>query len=476
MLERKKTKQELAFWLLLLLAAVYCLPMICSTGYTVYWADDFTHYNSMMSMPGETLLLKSLAYTKHIYLTWQGTYFAIFLQSILSPLHRGGLPLLRGVSIANILLFLGSVYYFFYKLLKGNKTLALVCFHMVLLPLLFYGQYNEIYYWLSGQCSYSFPLSLALLSLGGILGLDASRHKKVRFSVSAALVVLAVGGSLEVSGTVCFAIVILATAEFFQKGKLSKAAIGYFALAFAGSLINAAAPGNFVRHAVIDENRISLIKCTVRAVLCCVRELRQYLLGTDTAFIAFVMLAFAVGLVGGLRIETKKCVAFVVEFLLLPVVTVFPVAMGYSTTDVSGVPRVKFVFDFVFLAAALAVAFLAGNWFKRREFGVSGQTVATVLVCLAVFAVLERSAALGAFQPIAVTKCLIKGTLAQAASEVEAAYAQIENAEEENVVVVFPNVPDWYNVSPLSSDPSDWKNVSVAQYYGKESVSFVKPE
>lgn len=83
-----------------------------SAGYTVLVGDDFTHGVRVgaFHVPFFQYFVASLQYMKEIYLDWQGTYFAMFIQALLSPINNFGLPQLKAVMILNVLLFAGALF------------------------------------------------------------------------------------------------------------------------------------------------------------------------------------------------------------------------------------------------------------------------------------------------------------------------------------------------------------------------------
>ncbi len=471
----KKIRNEKMFIFQVVVALLFCLPIVLSAKYTVFWADDFSHCNGMQEMSGSNLFIRSIQYVKDTYMDWQGTYFAIFLQSILSPLARGGIRLLRMISLVNIMLFFYSVYYFINAVTQfiNKKSFAIICFNLTIIPLFLYSQYNEILYWLSGQCSYSFPLSFALLSLGMLLRVKNSKRPKVRFALSVLIVVLAVGGSLAISGTVCFTIIIIATLEFFKEKKLSRETIVYFLFAFGGSLINAIAPGNFVRHSVIDANKISISKCLFYSFKCYIKEFERYVFDRGTTFIVFMIMAFILGMVMRLKLNKGKCAILIAEALIIPIVTVFPVVMGYSNTGYTFPVRVMFVFDFIFICSIIIGCFLIGNLIEMEISDANKKIVLIMLVGLSIFIVFEKSNNLEDYQPFIIVESLVDGSLEKTADDLINVFEQIENSDESDVIVNNPSVLGWFNISPLSDNIEDWRNLAISKYYGKNSVSFV---
>ena len=144
-----------------------------SAGYTVLVGDDFTHGVRVgaFHVPFFQYFAASLQYMKEIYLDWQGTYFAMFIQALLSPINNFGLPQLKAVMILNVLLFAGAlfgvVWTAFDFILKKEKMphIRLTVFTIILFTILDADIFTEIFFWYSGAVAYSIPFSFMLLAV-----------------------------------------------------------------------------------------------------------------------------------------------------------------------------------------------------------------------------------------------------------------------------------------------------------------------
>lgn len=141
--------------------AINCLAIFfmvyviaASAGFTVLVGDDFTHgvRVGVFHAPFFQYFAASLQYMKEIYLDWQGTYFAMFLQALLSPINNFGLPQLKAVMILNVLLFaaalFGVIWAAFDFILKEKKMpqIRLTVFSIVLFSILDADIFTEIFF------------------------------------------------------------------------------------------------------------------------------------------------------------------------------------------------------------------------------------------------------------------------------------------------------------------------------------------
>ena len=175
------------------------ISMVHAASYSVLAADDFSHGNGVgiFHVSFMEYLLASFTYSKSIYLTWQGTYFSMFLQALLSPINNFGFRQLRCIMAANALMFYVSLIIFAWKALSVNAKEKLHVKLMIIAILVFsfcgFESYPEIFFWFSGATSYSFPLSILLFAI--VLFWNTYEKKStISFVGAIVLGVMAMGG------------------------------------------------------------------------------------------------------------------------------------------------------------------------------------------------------------------------------------------------------------------------------------------
>lgn len=234
--------------------------VVSSARCTVLVGDDYTHAVRVGSFHASlpAYLAASLRYSRELYLDWQGTYFAMFLQAFLSPLNNFGLPQLKVVMVCNALLFFAALFGVWWAasglIWREGRAygLRLTIYTLLLFAILDAQVFAEIFFWYSGAVAYSLPFSTALLALAALLlsnrGGVPGRGRNVCFVLSAILLFLAGGGSLIVSGTACYAALLLTVGFYLASGEVSAGNIAVTVSGILGALLNAAAPGNYARH------------------------------------------------------------------------------------------------------------------------------------------------------------------------------------------------------------------------------------
>ncbi len=470
------------------LIAVNCLILFfmvyviaASAGYTVLVGDDFTHGVRVgaFHVPFFQYFAASLQYMKEIYLDWQGTYFAMFIQALLSPINNFGLPQLKAVMILNVLLFVGAlfgvVWTAFDFILKEEKMphIRLTVFTIILFTILDADIFTEIFFWYSGAVAYSIPFSFMLLAVMFFLLLNNdsySKKKKRVFSVCAAFFLFcASGGSLAVTGTGCYIVLLLAFGFYLMSRKISVSNIVVTAVGIIGAIVNVIAPGNFSRHTQNSGGEgfmlLQSAKWTVKNVWA---ETERLTKETMFGVMLIAMLLMGIYLADRLRGSLKEYGIVSVLALAVGYVTALPVAVGYAGPLFPN--RCYFILDVVMVTAFLNFAVFIGcclnEWAGLRE-----NRSACAVLFVVLFAVFLASPERSEDSPLlTVAKLMHNGTYRDYYEECTAIYDYLENCEEENVVLPMPDYIEGFECFYFDEDENAWVNVGLAEYYGKESV------
>lgn len=177
------TKDKLLLTVAIIWLAVIILPVVVACGYAVPSSDDFSLNISWPN--GESgLLILMLQRVKNLYLTWQGPFFSNFIVAF--PLFR-----IFGVTGLRIFLTLNAIAFFVAFILLVNevcywidisehtRTIATVLLSAIMLGLLITGNYeDEIFYWHTGACAYTVPLTVSMLCVSCFLSYERKESKK----------------------------------------------------------------------------------------------------------------------------------------------------------------------------------------------------------------------------------------------------------------------------------------------------------
>lgn len=473
-------------WIIILcnLSAIFFMGyvMISSAGYTVLLGDDFTHGVRVgaFHVPFFSYVAASLRYMKEIYLDWQGTYFSMFLQAFLSPINNFGMPQLKLVMMGNALLFFlslfGAVWAALDFLWKDGRGMhvRLTIYTVILFSVLDADVFTEIFFWYSGAVAYSIPLSFMLLSGMCFLLVNNARYTKRRrnvlAAVSAVLLFLAAGGSLAVSGTGCYGILLVALGFWLADRKICVRNIVVLAAGIAGSLINVAAPGNFARHTYSSggSNSWRLIQSVKWAVKNVWSETGRLTRETMFGVMLLVMLLMGIYLSGRLRSVLKTYGIISVLALGWGYVTAFPVAFGYSGPAFPN--RCCFVLDVVLVLSLLNFAFFVGCCLDRWADLRADRRVWAVLLTVVFAAFLFAPEGIEESSLTAVAKSNHNGSYKRYYEECNSIYEYLENCPEEDVVLKMPDYIENFECFYFDEDENGWVNVGMAAYYQKNSV------
>lgn len=483
-----------------ILIAVIGAVLAAGAGYTVLIGDDFTHGVRVGAF--HTSFLKyfaaSLMYVQDLYMDWQGTWFAMFLQAFLSPVNNFGLPQLRAVMVGNALLFLLALIFMLWEGLSffstgGGKTeeRRLIPSRLVVLTFIFVSVtnadlYTEIYFWFSGAVAYSMPFSLLLIALALLLRINRGEINQSEINqeinrggrktwtrracavCAGVLLLLSSGGSLAVAGAGCYMALVLALVFYLYHRKISACNIAVFAAGFAGALANAAAPGNFSRHDKTAGAGLHFGRALWYAARMFLEEGSRLFRKTVFGLIFLSLIVAGIYLSGKCRIALKEYAVASVLALAAGPVAEFPVAVGYGSFNIPN--RCYFIIDTLLVISLLNFALFLGVCLHRLAGMPSkGQTLWVMCyVCLA--AALVSPLSLADMPLYRVARSVHNGSYREYYEECAQVYGYLESCPEEDVVLEMPEYIEDFACFYFDSDENGWVNVGMAEYYGKKSI------
>jgi hypothetical protein len=155
-------------------------------------------------------------------------------------------------------------------------------------------------------------------------------------------------------------------------------------------------------------------------------------------------------------------------------VTVFPVCLGYSSTDLAN--RCEFVLVVSIVFALMSIAISIGYLIGQRTERVFGQRsiIVIVLFWVAVSCVnldwrINETVLFKMYSQV------IKGEFKQYYAKCREIYGLIESDMNSDVFIYeFPEEIDNYYCLGISEDMTWWYNSAMAHFYGKNTVQYVK--
>lgn len=469
-----------------ILISIGCLIIIAVTvgiltagaGYTVLLGDDFTHGVRVgafhVSFPG--YLAASFRYVKELYLDWQGTFFAMFLQAFLSPINNFGLSQLKAVMIGNALFFFLSLLALLWvslSFLKGKfLSLRLLILMFFFVSVTNADVYTEIYFWYSGAVAYSIPFSILLVALTLFLLMNRGTMrpgKKRGCAICAGILLfLSAGGSLSVAGCGCYVTLLLTGVFYLRSRRISLPNMAVLAAGVAGALVNVVAPGNFARHDGTAGAGLHFVQAAVYTAQMFLEETGRLFRDTVVGLVFLVMIAIGLYLSGKCEVALREYGITTVLALAAGLAAYYPVALGYSSDYIPN--RCYFIIDAALVLSLLNLALFAGICLhKQLKLPADGRTVSVLLyICLAALIVSPLSVAQ---MPIyRVARSVHNGTYRDYYGKCVEIYDYLETCPEEDVMLEMPDYIDDFECFYLDSDENGWVNVGIAEYYGKKTV------
>lgn len=460
---------------LLLLTIIF--PILLGCLYGTPSADDFANSLGWQNYEGRHLeyMFSNLV---DIYKIWQGTYFGIFICGF--PIYYSlGLIGLRMWLFGVVVLFFVAVFLVgisFIKWIRIERASKSVTILIVLTLFLFYvlgtNNLDEIFYWYTGTCVYTLPICFFLLCISFSMFYETS-EKRIFLLLGIIFAFLAAGGSLDISALLCSILLFGIIYNYLVLKKISKGFwIGLTALA--GTIINVMAPGNYVRHAAIDEKirLLSSIGSTLLRVNSVISsEFRNGLL------LVVIVVSFVVAY------ENLEKGVFVFKYpglvtlycYIAILITDFPVALGYSHSNLPS--RCSFVEHIAIAVYMILVSVYWAGWVKNKEIFRFTREIYLILaiVCIIPLSIYFDVYSLRELTPYKMIWHLSKGDYQVTAEREKSIITQIEESPEADVVVYVTRLGEeqWTNIKPigLTEDKTHWINTGVAQYYGKNSVT-----
>ncbi len=438
---------------------VMSLMIVGNAWYTIYANDDFEHalLTGAFHVGFFDYLKASFAYARDMYMDWQGTYFSMFIQALLSPLNNGGLPQLRIVMVFNAILFLTSFLFFMNTLIIYLKKdvqlhIRLLIFALVFIQLFSSLEYPEIFTWFSGSTSYSFPLSFLFISVS--LALMAEEKEKKGLLIASILTgFLGMGGVLGITGMGCSFMLLLVVVPLLFEKKLKKRLSIVFCTYFVFALFATLAPGNFRRRANVSA-AFSPIKAFFLTA-------KKYFYGAeslfkDTGFIVIFLIFVVLGIIIGKAIAKKDfwryACASVLAFLV-PFITLFPIILGYG--GYTYFPNrcyflMNITLTLVFVNLAFAIGCLINRYIGSEE---NAKIVVCVLASLAVVCFLVNGNRAEENLAVIQINNLANGSVKRYYNECNNLLEEIKNSSEEDVTVDrLPDAVPHYAEFFLSQD------------------------
>lgn len=402
-------------------------------------------------------------------------YVYFYNDSVSPPLNGLGLVQLRAVMILNVLLFNAALWIFVRAVCRSmhvkETSYTVLFFLLCVIGIFAFTGWTEVFYWFVGSTVYAFPMTLCLLGLTMTL-----QAKSFKGNCAAVLLMfLASGGALQIAGAGCCVLLGICVIKWLNKSIKRRDYI-IFGIAVLGALINTVAPGNYVRHEILDDTGLHFGATAIYTVLEVLQTVETLLFNTPC--ILLILVAVMIGAVIGKtkKIQNIKIVSAVILLCVItPFVTCFPVFLGYSSTLDEFPNRCKFIETIVIVCGLVLIAAIAGCLMSEKLHSLRrGELCVGLALFLIVMADTNPAWTASQSVPGQMWKEIARGSYREYYEEVNEIYDMVEHDPNENVFIYeMPEEVPHFPILRLREDMSYWINTGCAGYFGKASVQTV---
>lgn len=455
--------------------ALLTVPTYILCFYALPCSDDFitaTGIREQLEL-GETYLGIAWRNTQSYYVSWGGFYFAVFLNFFISPFARAGIWGIRIFICIVHLLWYSSLYWlcavalrFFFKINSRKQILSI--YVLLLFAFTNIEVHVETMTWYTGMVAY--VLVVVCMIWGIIFFLNGLESGKLIWIVGASVIgFLVSGGALNIAAMNCgiYLILTLFGCLYIRR----KVYFICFGSSLIGALINACAPGNFMRHnGSVD---IYQILCAVKGSAFQTWEQLQVFFFETPYMLVLILLLF-------LALQFKEKGSFqypmpgiVTGILIIGCIVVnFPVYLGYEGYYPG---RCCWVQDCVIFLGTFFVTFYWAGWLKCHGLQVkmSNEFVWYMAICCSLFfCSLGRTMPLDNYPTVNMLKQLTNGNIREVEQYWVSVMDEVEESKERDVVIERARrKSSSYIMDPaIYASKEDYTNSVMAQYYGKDSV------
>ena len=481
----KKTKISVIAALILSL-----IPMLIVAIYARPLADDFGYSAATRAVWLEThniflVLAAAGRQVAETYFDWQGSFSAIWLFALQPGLFS---EKIYGLStLILVAFFVWGNFYFFKGVFKEKSAdlAPIVAGAVLIVSMQTLPHANQGFYWWNGASYYTLFYSLMLLQWGMII-------RKKNFVLSCILGFIISGGNLvtgllnlEVTALILIYVATKAVKEASEKRNAFKL-LAVMAFSLGGFIVNAVAPGNAVRAA--ESHSMGAVEAIGKSFI----DAHQYFIEWMNLPVILLLLAVLPFLwfYGGTDKDDENSLLRQIPMFVLVFIAFGLFASTFTPTEFSmsevGPRRIQNVRFFTFIVFAVLLeseavvrvrAFIgggAGSFAKDK----SGKVITGYFLSLAVMAIVF----LGIYTipkenrntitSVAAARSFLIGESSAYARERDE-WTRILNTEDKVVelsALEYWPVPIYYNEFDIKGDPTDYRDRSMCDYYGKDEI------
>lgn len=449
--------------------------------------DDFATLVRYRNTPGTNVISKAWNDTVYLWRRWQGTYFGDFVNMFaIAGYCSHGIKAVWIEMIGVIISFFGVVLFLALRIAKRICEKKLDGFviglfsGIVFLAMILYDNQAiaHEFYFHTVVSIYTIPLILGLLTIAMSIDVESGKLKTI---IAALCAFCAAGGPLNISAFLCGSLLLLLLYKVYCREQWKPTLI-IFAAAFAGSLLNALAPGNFVRYARYNDGTkmgvdLDALWQAFKWALDGVIQRNSRLLCGGTIPLLLIVLLISQKHVKKSKIRSVNPVLLGILFFLGEIIVDYTVTYGNGrTVEIRGefvgvVIAVLFLYAF-FMNLMTFISEKIDGSIEYSSFNVCGIAILLCMIVLPLFSVKTRDE----FYPFKIINDIQTGELQKFKAGNDLIFERLEddNGEEDLVIEVWEyTMLDYLQICLIGEDKDYWINTSAADYFNVPSVTVI---
>lgn len=462
-----------------------CYNKMCYDDY-IFGLDVHTAWKNTGSV--RETVIAAINQANERYMGWQGCWLVTFLTALYPANYNYNLAFI--VPIVSIGLFAPAAFLvskqMFTKWLGGDgKESAFVTVVMIFLFYQVMDSPFEGLYWYNGVTAYIFPQSFCFFAAAAITQLmcaEKGRKTVIWCVVSSVCAALGACGNYITTLQMEILIVFFAVYVFITEKRKLKAVLIPCLFGTLSFLLNVLAPGNMAREAAGGYTPYGPLMAIILSFYYSI----LFMIEWTPAIVLLVWIALTPCLWHIARNSEKSfkhpaLVTFGAYSLLSAMFTPSLYAMGQA-----GLPRANNIIQIVYYLSILGVTTylfgyvshkktdtvsLIGKLFEKTGFGITAGIMAVVLIIYC--CTMDKNT----YTSVSALRSVVKGEGRCFHEESMERYDLYQDETVRDVVVKpFSAKPALFHITDLSEDSGNWLNLSVAEYFGKDSVSVAANE
>lgn len=462
-------------FLLCIVALVLSISYLLPIRYTIMATDDYAYYMNLKDLAlSNNLFVAAFQAAKNYYLTWQGTFSSVYLTYLFMMIANGNLTILHIELCIVILTLLIALFLLAQELnlllfQKEDWGKTVFLYIVFLLLGMNHQSPNEAMYWFNGAFVNTSMLGVGLLAICLLL-----RYYRLggtyRIVMSCIFAFLSAQGPLTIAGFMNAFLLGLCGLLYLKGDKKRGTLLLPFLFCFIAALINALAPGNYLRQGQYDGSGLFVTDAFFNTFYALVVRIGVLLHNSYLLLGMSLLILFIFKNKERLKVpfSIHPFILWVYSFFIL-FCTMFPYCLGYHTRTMI-VSRQCFFMELYTVILFIPLTIYTALYYKNRQW-VNKRIISILLAILCVGNLLWVKP-----DVILLPKLIQQywdGTMKVFHEDSMRLIDKIKN-DKEDIVIIEEEVPFSYLLQGLTfvEDSGSWYNDSVAKYLGKEAIIY----